>query len=164
MRSLKVASLGVVAALVTWGCAAQSRSAAGAAAACEPVPAEFSLPGQVVYRECAVDRRARELGPGPRLNYTPSVGETCARAVIDVVVDASGRPVTETAKVVRSTGPAIATAVLSSLGATRYEPALKDGLPVPQLVRVDRGIMSQVVVVGPGRVSQPRRPPRRAPC
>ena len=141
-----------------WACAAQT----GKRAACEPVPEHFSLGGETVYPECAVDRKARPTATVPRLNYTPS-GPSCGRVAIDVVVDASGRPVTETARVARSTDPTFTAAVLSSLVDMRYQPALKDGQPVPQLVRLERAYATRVVVVPAGTPRSSVRLPRTGP-
>jgi hypothetical protein len=110
------------------GCAART----GKPSACEPVPGDFALAGQIVYAECGVDKKARLSTTLPRLDYTPSRDRACVRAVIDVVVDSTGQPVQETARVVRSTDPALGLAVLNSLGDLRYDPALKDGRPVPR--------------------------------
>jgi hypothetical protein len=157
-------TLTIVVITVCSACAARtSRSSA-----CEPVPEEFALPGQTVYRDCNVDRKSR-LQVTPTLQHTPSPGQTCARAVVDVVVDSTGQPVQTTARVVRSTDPAFGLAVLNSLGDMRYEPAVKGGRPVPQLVRVDRAIVGVQVAVPtgtpPSSVRPPRqRPPRRPPC
>jgi hypothetical protein len=127
---------------------------------CEPVPAEFALVGQTVYRDCDVDRKARSPRGVPRLHFTPSAGQTCFRAIIDVVVDSTGRPVPETARVARSTDPSFAAAAVNSLEGMRYEPALKDGRPVPQLVRVD---LAMIGVRAAGAAGPLRRPPRGPP-
>jgi hypothetical protein len=151
----------VVAIALCSGCAAR----AAKPAVCEPVPAEFALVGQTVYRDCDVDRKARPLGMMPRLQHTPSGGQTCGRVVVDVVVDSTGRFVPETARVARSTDPSFAVAALSSLDAARYEPALKDGRPVPQLVRLEwaYGVTRVAIPAGtsPSSVRRPRTPP---PC
>lgn len=143
------------------GCAARTAKPS----ACEPVPDEFALAGQAVHRECGVDRKARLSGILPRLQYTPSGRQTCGRVIIDVVVDSAGRPVSETARVVRSTEPSFGVAVLNSLDEMRYEPALKDGRPVPQLVRIERSFEVRRVAVPAGTPPSAVRPPRRpAPC
>ncbi|MFN2565144.1 MAG: energy transducer TonB [Gemmatimonadaceae bacterium] len=138
------------------GCAAR----AAKPAACEPVPAEFALAGQTVYRDCDVDRKARSLGTMARLPYTAASGQTCGRVVVDVVVDSTGRFVQETARVARSTDPSFALAALSTLDAARYEPALKDGRPVPQLVRLEWTYGVTRVSVPAGMTPASARPPR----
>jgi len=159
MRTRYGLSPRLIALAVCCACAAKTRERA----ACEPVPAEFALPGQSVYRDCEVDRKAH-ASVTPRLQYTPSGGQRCARAVVEVVVDSTGRAVPATARVVRSTDPSFATAVITSLDGYRYEPAMKDGRPVAQLVRVEQG-MSIVVVARPaGTPRSSARPPRGPTC
>ena len=138
----------VIALGVCGGCAAQSQ----AAKSCEPVPAEFSLIGQPVYRDCEVDKRARAPARPPRVNYTPSGQHSCLSAIVEVVVDSTGRPVPATARVVRSTDPTYAAAVLNSLAEMRYQPARKDGQPVAQLVTYGSAMMLA------------SRTPSRPPC
>jgi hypothetical protein len=141
------------------GCAARSAGSS----ACAPVRAEFSLFGQTVYRDCEVDRRARLQTPLPEVPYTLRRGESCVRATIDFVVDAAGHPVLSTARVARGSDPTFAEAVLGTLEALRYEPALKEGRAVPQLVRLGRSFAVRGNVVLGGAPSAVR-PPRRAPC
>ena len=161
MHSLKGLPPAMVALVVCCGCAAQT----AARPTCAPVPDEFSLVGQTVYRDCGVDRKARPPGIAPRLNYTPSAGQTCGRAAIDVVVDTTGHPVRETARVAQATDPLLAVALLNSLDDMRYEPALKDGRSVPQLVRVERAFVVRMVAVPAGTPPSSVRPPRgRPPC
>ena len=153
MKSLLVPA--VVLALCA-ACAAGSRSGPG----CEPVPAEFRLPDQEVYRGCAVDRTARPVVMPRTLDYMPPANQTCIRAAIDVVVDSTGRPVSGTARVVRTNDAGFASALLRELEGFRYEPATKDGRPVAQLVRVDRAITAVAVARGTSPQSaRPRRPP-----
>jgi hypothetical protein len=142
----RVATL--IALAVCGGCAAQNK----AARTCEPVPAELSLIGQPVYRDCEVDRRARPPARLPRMNYTPSGQQSCLSAVVEVVVDSTGRPLPATARVVRSTDPTFALAVLNSLAEMRYRPARKGGQPVAQLVTYSSAMMLA------------SRTPSRPPC
>jgi hypothetical protein len=124
---------------------------------CEPVSAEFTLEGQSVYRYCAVDRRARLSSRPIPYSYVPLAGRhRCSRASVDVVVDSTGRPIPETARIVRSTDPNFALAILQSLESARFEPAIKDGQPVAQLVRIESAAFGAVRQSG---VRQPRRPP-----
>ena len=130
---------------------------------CDPLPAEFALAGQMVYRACDVDRHARPVAPLPRLAYTPAPGQRCGWAEIDVVVDSTGRPVQETARIVRATDASFGLAVLGSIANWRYAPAMKDGRPVAQLARVAQGFNVVAVPAGtpPSSIRPPRRPP---PC
>lgn len=153
-----IPGLAVFAGLVGLACAARSPGAQP----CTPVPQDLWVRGQPVYRECDLDRAARPPATMPRVQYTPSARQTCLRAVVDVVVNGEGRPIPETVRIVRATEPGFAQAVIASLPAMRYQPAMKDGAPVSQLVRVDRGISGQVVVVPAGTPPSSVRPPRGA--
>ncbi len=93
--------------------------------------------GMPVYPACAVDRKARQLPGGAPVMYTPSQPVPCIRAVFDVVVDARGVPIASTAKLVRTNDQGFATAMLAALPSLRYEPAMKDGQPVAQLVQFE---------------------------
>lgn len=160
MRSSFGPSSTIVALALCCACAAKARERA----VCEPVPAEFALVGQSVYRDCEVDRKARPSS-APRLRYTPSGGQRCARAVVDVVVDSTGRPLSGTARVVRTTDASFASAVIANLDLWHYQPAMKDGRPVSQLVRIEQGLNVVTVVVPAGTPPGSVRPPRRpAPC
>ena len=134
-----------------------------AAKACPPVPEAEWVGGMAVYRECSVDRAARPIGTPPRTQYTPTPGgQDCFRAVIDVVVDVSGRPIKETARTVRSTDAGFLQALLATLEARRYEPAQRGGTAVPQIVRIDEGMAVRVVTVAAG--SSPPSSGRRPTC
>src|SRR5262245_35800761 len=114
--------------------ACASRSPNGAGSRCELTASDssFALAGPV-YRDCAVDRRARLIDRGQlRLDYRPSGTPTnaCYSAEIEFVVDTEGRPEIRTARVLRASEQALGTAVLQSLPQWRYAPAQKDGVPV----------------------------------
>jgi hypothetical protein len=138
------------------GCAARTPRAE----ACSPVPQAQWLGTLPVYRACSVDRAARPLGATPRVQYSPSGRVACFRATIDVVVDTLGRPVPSTATTIRSTDAGFLQALLTALEGRRYEPALRGGRVVPQIVRVDEVVERRVVIMpldGP-RPRLPRRP------
>lgn len=125
---------------------------------CAPVPQELWVGGLPVYRECSVDRAARPTGSN-RVQFSPS-GQACLRAIVDVVVDAEGRVIPATAQTVRSTDPGFLQALLTSLDGRRYEPAVREGRPVAQLVRIDAAMETRAVVtpLGAPQPSPPRRP------
>jgi hypothetical protein len=117
-----------------------------------------------VYLECAVDQRARVRSRGQRPYFEPSAplpgGEACFSVEIQFVVDGTGLPELETARVVRTNDMAFSRAVLATLATWRYYPARKNGVPVRQIVREKRTMAVQVVVVRSGDVPRPGRPPR----
>jgi hypothetical protein len=128
-------------------------------ASCPPVPEAQWLAGQPVYRDCSVDREARQTVT-PRVEYSATSGQSCLRASIEAVVDTSGRVIASTARTVRSTDPGYAAAVLATLDARRYEPARLEGRAVPQLVRIEAVMQSRVMVV---RMGDPLPSGRSAP-
>ena len=122
-------------------------------AMCDLVPADSQyLMGGPVYRECAVDQRARTRGRAvypetfePRMPMGP--GTKCYTADLEFVVDTTGTPELATAQVVRTNHPEYADAVLATLSRWRYRPARRGGVPVRQIVRQKREMAVQVVVV-----------------
>ena len=112
---------------------------------CPPVPAEFLTAGPV-FRDCAVDRKAREPAVFPQLRMVdlPRRQSGCSKVVIEMVVDSTGSPVTQTAKVLQSNDTQFEQLVLSSIGALRYTPAMKDNQRVAQLVSHGRMIQWMV--------------------
>lgn len=141
------------AAVVTAACA--SGGSRTASPACAPFASDSVLNGAAVYPECGVTRAVRLIGTAARPQYTPT--QSCTHATVDVIVDDKGAPVISTAKVIRATDPSYASAVIASLSSRRYEPAFKDGVPVPQLVRIESGIS---IIVTPANV-RPTRAMRR---
>ncbi len=132
--------------------AAGAAACAGRAARradCPAVPQEQWLAERIVYRECSVDRPARQVASS-RIEYSESGGQTCVRASIEAVVDTTGRVVPSTARIIRASDPVFATAVMSSLDTRRFEPAQRDGKAVPQLVHLDevRELRRMVVRMG----------------
>jgi hypothetical protein len=114
-----------------------------------------------VYRDCAVDRKARRLGSGLRTNYSPrSDGRTsaCFWAEIEFAVDSSGRPETDSARVVQGNDRQLGHAMLEVLSTLRYEPAQLAGVPVRQIVREKQAVQTRVVISQGGGP-----PPRPSP-
>lgn len=121
------------------------------------------LAGGPVYRGCAVDRRARLEPSNVRPNFEPTsttVGSTCYSVLIELVVDPTGRPEPETAKVVRTNNDAFAAAVLAIMPQWRYQPARKDGAAVRQIVQERYVIAAQVMRVRAGDIPRPGPSPR----
>jgi TonB family protein len=87
----------------------------------------------------------------------------CYFADLEFVVDSLGRPEVATARIVRSNYEAFGTAVLETLQGWRYEPAMRDGKTVRQIVTTHQTAASMIVVSkGPG--PPPGGPPsQRAP-
>ena len=110
------------------------------------------ITGKPLYRDCAVDQRAELVGREPSFDFRPLTRLRCYNAVIEFVVDSTGAPEAETAHVLRTTTPDFAEAIVTTLPRFRYRPARKDGVPVRQIVRIERKVTSTIVVSG-GRLA-----------
>jgi hypothetical protein len=144
---------------------ASASSGGNRAAACSLAPGDtVYLRGGVIYRECAVDKRARVIDHSARPDFRASSplpgGQACYRADVEFVVDATGAPEPETARVLRTNNPTYGEAVLRALALWRYQPALLNGMPVRQIVQEKSAMGVAVVVVPAGQVP---RPPQRPP-
>src|SRR5688572_1530248 len=118
--------------VIAAGCA----SAPGNAAPCEPVSA-LKVSG-AVYRECAVDTKAKQIAQ-PNVDMSAFSTDSrggCWTATFDVVVDTAGVPIASTATLVRANDSRYADAVKAKLTTARFYPAMKDGRRVQQLVRI----------------------------
>ena len=159
-----------IALVIASGCAGRPATGTIAAAparasavkeGCQAIDSSFTL-GSPVYRECAVERKARVRGREPQPDFSPAPpSRECYSVTIAMVVDENGLPVAETARVVRSTDTQFAQAVLNTVPDWRFTPARKDGIAVKQVVEIDKAVMTFVVTRG-----QPttRRRPTRATC
>lgn len=153
-----------VATIVGAGCASAPRGSQSKAASCVPAERDsvFAAAGPV-YRDCAVDVRARNL-TRPRLDYRPTSpprNGACYSAEIEFVVNATGVPETNTARVVHTNDQGLADATIASLSGWRYEPARLGDVPVRQIV-TEKSAMSAIVVMVP-QGSAPTRPNQRPP-
>jgi len=117
-----------------------------------------------VYMDCGVDRPARFMSTDVHPDFRPEMRATaCYFADLEFVVDSLGRPEVATARVVRSNYEPFGTAVLQTLQAWKYEPAMRDGKTVRQIVATHQTAASMIVVTkSPG--PPPAGPPsQRAP-
>lgn len=97
-----------------------------------------------LYRDCAVERKVQKLTMNIAPDYTPT-GNGCVSAELEFVVTADGKPDATTARVLRTTTPAYAEAVLAILPRFRYEPAKREGMPVAQITVEKYEAISKVV-------------------
>lgn len=116
-----------------------------------------------VFRDCAVDNRASLLVANPRIDFQPPrAPSSCYSAEVEFVVDASGTPEMQTARIVRATDQSFGQAVLTAVAGWRYKPAERDGHRVRQIVEDRRMAQSMVVVVPAGSPPPSGPPPRTA--
>lgn len=124
------------------------------------------LGGGPVYRDCAVDIKAKRI-TSPRVEYRPTTpGNNCYAVEFQVVVDTTGKPELGTAQIVRATDRSLADAVISSLQGWRFEPAKLHGAHVRQIAVEKYTIATATVVVPAGQTPSPsmRRPGRAPSC
>lgn len=143
------------------GCiaAACAHGGGGAATDCLLTQADsIHLQSGPVYRDCAVDRVARLSEPSVRVDYRPTGrprpgSVECHYAEVHLVVDASGNPELETARLGSTNERGWGQAVLASVRNWKYEPAQKDGKPVRQIVRERRTAALVVAAVRSGQAA-----------
>ena len=117
-----------------------------------------------LYRECAVDVKARPRVNGARPEFTPARTDGgCYFVAIEVVVDSSGVPEPGTARVLRTNDSMFATAVLSTVPSYGFSPARIGGAAVRQIFLLSMAMTTYVsksgaTPIGPGPAAG-RRPP-----
>jgi len=161
MRMTWMLSAAVAIIAVAFGCSSAPREPATrcALAAADSV----YLDGGPVFRDCAVDRKAKMMGT-PRFDFTPQVSANsrtnCYAVEVQFVVAPDGMPEWRTARFISSNDAGLERAILAALPSWRFEPAQRDGVPVRQIV--SQRLSAALVVVratGPGAVRPPSRPP-----
>jgi hypothetical protein len=116
-----------------------------------------------LYRDCAVDQVARFVSTDAHPNFRPdSRAPTCYSADLEFVVDSLGKPEVGTARLVRTSYEPFARAVLETLQAWEYQPAVRDGKTVRQIVTAHQTAATMSVVV-PAGSGPPSRPPSQRP-
>jgi hypothetical protein len=149
----------VIATAIVAACAtAPPRTAAERQAACPLTQADSAfLSRGPVYRDCAVDTKAKLIVSSSRVNFTPPrPALNCYAVDLEVVVDTLGRPEVQTAHVLRSNDAAYADAVLSEIANWRFEVAMLNHRPVRQIATLGQRAGSVVVPAGS---PPPSRPP-----
>jgi hypothetical protein len=120
------------------------------------------LVGGPVFRACEVDKSARLQNPNVLIDFRPAppLSQSCFAVLLNLVVDSSGMPETATARIARTNAPEFAEAVLASLPQWRFWPALKNGVPVRQIVSIGRAMTVSIRTPG----ATPTGPPHATPC
>ncbi len=144
------------------GCATTTRSSR---APCELEPSDSVFArGRPLFRECSVDRPARFVKSSVVPMFRPSTMESrCYTATLTFVVDSTGKPETATAQV-RSNDFDFGQSWLAILGQWRYEPAIRNGIPVRQIVTSQQKAATVVVAVPAGSPPPSGRPRNTPPC
>lgn len=146
------------------GCASGGQRRNGEGCALRPRDSTYAA-GQPVYRDCAVDRQARLMNPDIRPDWTPppSTNNSCFSVEMEFVVDENGNVERQTAKVLQTSDKRYADSWMRSLGEWKFEPAVRNGYEVRQIVTTKRGVASVVRVTGPAGVGRPPSTPDRIP-
>jgi hypothetical protein len=134
------------------GCASTPRSAKGESCALRSRDSSYAAAGPV-YRDCAVDRQAKQTNNDVHPDWRPSSQAPrngCYFAELEFVVDAAGKPERGTASVVRTNDQTFADAWLTTVPSWRFEPAVRGGVPVRQIVDSRKTAMTSVVLVPAG--------------
>jgi hypothetical protein len=156
--SIPTATITIVA-FVSACASSGSRSASESAESrCGLRPQDTTFAAHIpLYRDCAVDRKARKLTTiNP--DYRPSnAGNSCFAAAVEFVVTTSGTPDATTARVVRTNSQPFADAALSIIPRFKYEPAQLAGTPVAQIVVEKFEMITKTVIVPAGQRPNPGR-------
>ncbi|HEX8946099.1 MAG TPA: energy transducer TonB [Gemmatimonadaceae bacterium] len=155
LRTIAVAGMVAFAAACATG---GGKSARGAGCDLRDRDSVFAVIGPV-YRDCAVDRAAHLLSTQTHPDYRPTTPRsTCYSADLEFVVDAAGRPEVPTIQVVRANDQGFAESVLAMVRGWRYDPAVREGRAVRQIV-TSHQVMGTMVVAVPKGASPPSGPP-----
>jgi len=130
----RFAAFATVAFMALAGCASSSGRVA-ADGECEVAAADSDLlAAGTVYPRCAVDVPARPLNTQVQRSSTHAAESSCLRLDYRLVVSPEGRPEPGSLKILRSGSAELESAVLRSVSAWTYTPALLNGEPVRQIV------------------------------
>ncbi|MDE3152955.1 MAG: hypothetical protein KGL93_11970 [Gemmatimonadota bacterium] len=101
----------------------------------EKIDAAFAKVGPV-YRRCEVDRPALAIDTTFDTQGFVTPAQSCVSAVIDFVIGTNGLPLRQPVKVVETNSLDFARVLTHSISRWRYQPALRDGKPVQEIVRL----------------------------
>lgn len=149
---------------VTAACGGGGGGGVEAARPCALAAADSAYLGSApLYPECAVDREARLVESSAREDFRPTTtpqslpASMCYRALVRLVVDAGGRPELRSVRLVQASDPTWGQAVITGVAGWRFEAAVVGGVPVRQVVEVERKAAIRVVPLGQGRGNAPPR-------
>src|SRR6476620_160412 len=96
--------VGLAAALTLAVACASAKGAGPRGASCPLTQQESAFLGRgPVYRDCAVDKKARLVQQTARVDYRPTrPGNACYSADVELVVDTLGKPEISTVRIVRA--------------------------------------------------------------
>jgi hypothetical protein len=154
------AALVVCVVAFTVACAGHTGSVAGGGCYLPAADSAFLLGGPL-YPLCAVQHAAQRTGGELHPTNPPSTaGERsgCFSVDIEVVVDSTGHPETQTARIVKTTDDSYGQSILALVPTWKFTPAIRDNRPVRQVFATHESVMFATVrVPAGGRVAPPPR-------
>lgn len=141
-------------------CAAAGASASSRRSDCDlrAQDSVYALAGPV-FRDCSVDTKARPTAADAHPDFRPtSPGNVCYSADVEYVVSTRGEVEQSTGRIVRASNDAYAQSVVNMLPRLKFEPAIRNGIPVRQIVADHHSMATAVVKVAAGAPVTP--PPR----
>ena len=167
MRSIStIAAVGAALSLgIAAGCASAKPTGRGASCVLRPRDSTYAA-GRAVYRDCAVDRPARLTNSSVRPDWSPptTANNSCYSVEMEFVVDEAGRVERETATVVQTSDRRFADAWMMTLPEWKFEPAIRAGVAVRQIVVAGRTAQTAVVrSTGPVGTGRPPSTTERLP-
>ena len=149
--------VGLAAALLLAVACASAKSAGPRGASCPLTQQDSAFLGRgSVYRDCAVDTKAKLVQQTARIDYRPTrPGNACYSADVELVVDTLGKPEISTVRVIRANDRGFADAMVASVPGWQFEPATLGGKRVRQIVNQHQAIGTVVVAVPAGSPPPP---------
>ncbi len=135
--------------------ASSASTAGGGACELQPKDSVYAMYAPV-YRDCAVQKKARLLNPELHPDFKPT-REGCYSADFEYLVDALGRVNPSTIQKLKATDQTLADAAVAILPLRRYEPAVRDSVAVAQIVTDRFELMMKRIVVPAGTRPNPGR-------
>jgi hypothetical protein len=148
---------GLTAALTLAVACATTKTAGLRGASCPLTQQDSAFLGRgPVYRDCAVDKKARLVQQTARVDYRPTrPGNGCYSADVELVVDTLGKPEISTVRVIRANDRGFADAMVASVPGWQFEPATIAGQRVRQIVNEHQAMGTVVVAVPAGSAPPP---------
>ncbi len=146
IQDLGVAALavGVTMACASGGGAPPVVGSSGRACSVARIDSTFTALGPV-FRDCDVDRPATRTSMASHPDLTGIRPRPCMSVDLEFVVDENGKPIPAPLRIVRATSQDFAEAMAATVPGWHYNPAVKDGHPVRQLVQVHEVVQTRVV-------------------
>jgi hypothetical protein len=146
---------------VVAGCASGGAGTTAQSAPCDLRGRDsvFAAAGPV-YRECAVDVAARFVAADQRPEFEPKMPprSECLYVDLQFVVSPTGKAELSTARIERTNDDNYADGMKANLASWRYDPAMRGGQPVRQIVLEHRFVLLAVSVTRVPAGSTPPAP------